>query len=302
MQSIAKLINVGTNGTNPSAYRGSVRNSVLGLMYLAENHPTCRVILTFALQALREGENIGWSTFAFKWSLDNADYMGGGDGGGVLTVPGVDKTRYARVLMRCITRDAVAEWVAAPITIRSRMGHMHANFLLHHIASNRVFRFEPYGQTPTEYDGPGLDAALSRFFKTIRPDIEVISSRSRACNIQDRQERETMRHPGLEKGYCQVFAILYASVQMSELVCTKDSGRHHLCDVRRTAFEIDRYFRGHDGRITAWIRAYSNFLVTQYKSICLKDVTKSRFVDVNRADTIRHVVDTCPKQFIYTLC
>ena len=301
MESITKLIDVPTQGEAPSMYRGSVRNSILGLKYLAANHPTCRIILTFAMEALQRGENIGWSTFAFKWSMDHDDFAGDGDG--VLTVPGVDKARYARVLMHCVSRDPSAVWVAAPITIRSRLGNMHANFLLYHVPSGRIFRFEPYGQTPSEYDGKGLDRALRSFFEPMLPNLQIISSSSEACDMQARQEREAMRHPGLEKGYCQVFALLYASVQMSDPTCSRNAGdMHHLCDVRRTAHEIDRFFRGHDGHITAWVRAYSNFLVSQYKSICERNATQLNISDVQRKDTLLHIIRHCPAQCVTSIC
>ena len=209
---------------------------------------------------------------------------------------------YISVMRRCVMKDKSAHWMAAPITLRSLFGDMHANFLLVHLPTLRVFRFEPYGATPRNYDGLGLHDALANIFRQIDDRFRVFSVTSPSLNIQARQEMEKMRVVRQEKGYCQVFSILYATVQMSEPACNPETEREAMegrCHVHRASIDIDLFFRKHDGRITAWIRAYAEFLRGQYNTICLSDLSQ---VAANRAAVLKHVCAHCTEQLIRSLC
>lgn len=279
MQRIEDEIDVEKNGAVPPGYRGSVKNGLMGLLFLVSKFHDCRAVISFALRQAEIGEKLTWTSFSFYWNALSV----------LLTAPGKDTEMYKRTLQKCLCGPE-ARWLATPLILRSTKDDMHANFLLLHIPTKRLFRFEPYGQSPLHYRGLDLDQALVRMFQDIfaQESVSLFSPQLKDFDVQRMQETEKLRHKRLEPGYCQAFCVLYACVQIENSVCSSPESSR--CQIKEAAKNIRLHFDQHPGRITAWIRAFCVYLAKQYKLINIKAVDKK----TRRAAVLAHMSKKAP--------
>lgn len=264
-------------------FRGSVRNALLSLLYLVRKHENCRVILSF----VDPRKPFRWSGFAIKWTTPDRFH-----------VPGKQLGRFTAVCRYCVMGDKSARWLAIPLTLRSRSGDMHANFLLYDFQNHLAYRFEPYGLTSDGYDGEGLDEHLQELFRVVDPEFRgKVIINTLDADIQGRQENEADRNVFTEPGYCAYYSVLFADMHMQCGTCT----------TLVTSQKIKSYIERQNVSITHWIRSYAELMNRIYRSACLTESMFLLLIHGNR-DSLRYALlmpstnHDCHTRIIRNIC
>jgi hypothetical protein len=265
------------NPVRMTNYRGYPEAAIYGLLYLLErNQNECLILSNFdtlvkKIQtspgiSLGDLTDLDWTNVGIVWSWKTNKYK--------MQVPTLDEDHYVKAAKKCINNKN-SRFILNVITIVSRSGYHHANFLLYDKITHIVERFEPYQAFPKNLQMEKFDLELERLFLKIDPNLDEFVGPPNLSfflkiGLQRQQELEGEQKKFLDPiGFCQPWTFLYADTRLS----FPDQRPESIPDYFKT------WVKEKNITLTHFIRNYSEHLYQTSRAIFRNFVQESNDID-----------------------